>query len=94
MDDFAEAFTVGDDATSGHEGFHGAAEGGLGGVGELVEFVNNDDFEAFLLLGVELLAAGDFFDEFLDDDAVVEFGFAGRDFDVVHGAEDDGGAGG
>lgn len=93
-DHLGEGLAVGDDAAGGHVGLHGAAEGGLRGLSELIEFVDDNHFKGFLLFGVELLAACDFFDELLDDDSVVLVGFAGGDFDVVEGSEHDAGASG
>lgn len=51
--------------------------------------MNHDHFEALLLLGVQLLTAGDLFDQLLHDDTVVKLGLAWGHLDVVHGAEDD-----
>ena len=67
---------------------HCASEGGLGVAREGVGFVDDDDFEALFGVHVDLLGLRDFFEEFLDDDAVVVADIAGGDFEVVDGGDD------
>lgn len=90
LDDLAQTFAVSDDSAARHVCFHGAAEGCLRGQGQLVQLVNHYNLEALLLFRVELLAACDFFNEFLHDYSIVDFSLAWGDLDVVHAAEDDG----
>lgn len=50
----------------------------------------DNNFEALLLPSVELLTSGHLFDEFLNNDSIVDFGFRRCHFNVVHRAEDNG----
>lgn len=54
---------------------------------QLVEFVNYDNFEAFLLLTIELLAARNFLYKLLHNHSIVDFCLTWRHFNVIHTAE-------
>ena len=56
--------------------------------GEVVCFIDHDDFEALFRGQVHLLSLCYFFEEVLDDDAVVVADVAGGDFEVVVGGDD------
>lgn len=49
----------------------------------MVGFIDDDDLEALFGGQVDLLGLGDFFEEVLDDDAVVVADVGGCDFEVV-----------
>ena len=54
----------------------------------MVRFIDDDDFEALFGGEVDLLGLGDFFEQVLDDDAVVIADVGRRDFEVVVGGND------
>ena len=60
------------------------------GMCQLVEFVNYNNFETLLLFCVELLAARNFLDQFLNDHTVVKFGFTWSYLNMIHAAKNDG----
>ena len=54
----------------------------------MVGFVDDDDFEALLCCEIDLLGLRNFFEEVLDDDAVVVSDVGGGYFEVVVGGDD------
>ena len=87
--DLGERLAMSHDAAVGHVSLHCSSEGGLRGLGEFVHLVDDDDLEGFLSLRVELLGAGNLFDQLLNDDLVVVVRVGGSDLDVVVAAVDD-----
>ena len=56
---------------------------------QLVEFVNHDHFEAFLLFTIELLAARNFLDQLLHNHTIVDFCLTWCHLNMIHTTEHD-----
>ena len=69
--DIACAVCEEDEAKVGAVLFHRATEGGLGITREVVGFIDHHDLEALFGGKIDLLCLRDFFEEILDDDAVI-----------------------
>lgn len=67
---------------------HRATEGRLSVSSEMVGFIDDDNLEALFGGQVDLLGLGDFFEEVLDDDAVVVADVGRCDFEVVVGGDE------
>ena len=52
-------------------------------LGQIINFVDHNDFKSFLLLLIELLTSRNLFDEFLDNDFVMIICLTWSDFDVI-----------
>ena len=86
-DDLAGRVGHQDDSTGGHVLLHGASEGMLGVLGELVHLRQNNNLELPLSLLVELVVAGHSLDELLYDDPVIDAHVTGVDLDVIVGGD-------
>jgi len=82
-----EALAVCDDSAVWHVGLHRATEGGLSLTSQVIELVNDDNFEALLNSRIKLLSTRNFFNQLLNDYAVLAIGVTGSDLDVEVAAE-------
>lgn len=60
----------------------------MGIAGQAVGFVDDNYFETLPGVEVDLLGLGDFFEEFLNDDAVIVADIGRGDLEVVDGGDD------
>ena len=88
MDEFVDVGAEKNHSAILHIFFHSAPESSLSFPGEFISLINHKHFEAPIALGLDVIVAGYFLNDVLDDVAVVVFVVGRGHLHVVVAAED------
>ena len=83
LDNFGEGLAISNDSAKRHISLHCSSESSLGLLSEVVKLMDDDHLECLLLLLVELLAARNLLNEFLNDHFIVVLSLTWGDFNVI-----------
>lgn len=89
LNDFAQTFTIRYDTAEWHVRLHSSSQCGLCLFRQIIELMDDNDLERFLLFLIKLLGPSDFFDELLNDDFIMVVSFTRSNFNVIIGTEYD-----
>lgn len=85
LNNLRQTLTIGNNSTERHVSLHCSSQSSLSLLGQIIDFMDDNDLECFLLLLIELLTSCNLFDEFLNNNLIVVVSFAWSHLNVVVG---------